>query len=241
MPPCPTCGQPQPWPKQNQYFHSSANPPWQGPASNEAAPFTEATKRSPARNASLGADVGVPLAQAIITAIIAALLGLLLMALFAWPWYAPLVIGLIVLALTWLFLLLDHRSLLWSVETIIGLDIDGDGQTGQPKALPAPTIRAEVKQGPRWQFADLPGPHPALRKFAIRLLADRVTFSERGAAACGYSVAWEALRDEFIRQEWAQWRRPNAPKQGVQLTPAGLALLQSIAETPTPEERALTQ
>ncbi len=70
----------------------------------------------------------------------------------------PLVISGGGVTVTWLYLLNAHRKLLWLVETISHIDLNRDGDTGQPKPEP---VTVEVKHTDNgrlssMQYIDLP-------------------------------------------------------------------------------------
>ena len=191
--------------------------------------FSEAERRTPARAASVESDVLVPATQALITGTVSLIPGIALTIAAQWPWYSPFLIAGGVIALFWLYLLDAHRKLLWSVETIINRDVDGDGATGKPE--PARTVRVEVQRQKTTEIDDLPGPADALADFAAGVLSHRYSFSERGAARAGYgATAFKQLRATFVARGWAQWRNPDAPQQGIDLRHTGAAILKQLAE-----------
>lgn len=204
--------------------------------------FTEAKRISPARPASLESDVKVPLAQAAITGGVAIIgIGMLALA-FHWPIVIAPAVGGGVFILAWVVLLIDHRSLLKTIETIINRDLDGDKRVG-PVAMPP--VRVEYheheEQRDRTVFSDLPVPRRAgpagLITFARAVALQGDTFSERTAGDHGYTrEEWQELRDEFIEQAWAAWNHPNEPRQGVTLLRAGQMVLRKVAASPMPRQ-----
>lgn len=248
MPHCPYCNQSMPSPEKTRHIHRFQSSLFA--SVGKPSGFTEAYRRTPARDADFTADVLVPALQALITAIISSLITLLGVGLFAWSWWSVPGVGLLVFGLAWLILLSDHRALLWSVESIINEDLDGDGHTGKPAALPAPRnpnsepvrIQAEVREGQRWLFADFPAPsNEAMYQFAQAVNDGRATFSERSASQHGFSrEQWQALRDEFLAARLAKWNSPGSPRQGVALTNAGAGLIRKISAT-SPEVEGGTQ
>lgn len=89
----------------------------------------------PARPASIAADVGVPALQALISALIVA--GLVYAGARAgfWPSETCFFAGLLALAVIWALLLLDHRRLLWAIETLSNRDLNHDRCIGEPERL----------------------------------------------------------------------------------------------------------
>ena len=89
----------------------------------------------PARAASVGSDVAVPALQSLISGVVAGAVGLAACWAFGWSLRIAGAVGLAVLALTWVLLLVDHRRLLWAVESLTRGDINGDGAIGEPARL----------------------------------------------------------------------------------------------------------
>lgn len=129
----------------------------------------------------------------------------------------------------WITITGKYDGLLSRVETYTGVDIDGDGEVGQPEPR---TIQVEVDNGKSKQWEELPGDEAALIEFAKSIISGRVTFSEDGAAATGYGVTnFRKLRDKFFKHHWAEWKDPKARNQGITLYRAGRTVLSRIAET----------
>lgn len=137
----------------------------------------------------------------------------------------------------WIRLTGSYRNLLWRLETVTGLDVDGSGEVGQPEPLPQPTVRVEVLEGHTWKFENLPGDNDSLYSFSRDVVNGVRTFSERGAADNGYGVEnFRKLRDLFVDRGWATWNHPNRKQQGVSLTRGGNWLIREIAGTPLPSQ-----
>jgi len=198
-------------------------------ATTRPAPqVTEAERRTPARPASVESDVMVPGAQALATGVALGIIAIPVSIYFQLHWTTPLTVLAIGTAGTWMSLLGAHRKLLWTVETIINRDIDGDGATGNPK--PA-RVEVEVTAGRTTQLDDFPGPPEQLQKFANDVYSGRVTFSERGAGNSGYgATAFKELRKKFIARGWATWRTPGEARQGADLTAKGYAVMHGMAD-----------
>jgi len=96
-------------------------------------------------------------------------------------------------------------------------------------------IRAETTDpNGNWRFADIDADPDALIEFAKDILSGK-TFAERTATGNGLTQAqFGAMRDQFIEAGWARWNHPNRKQQGASLTRKGVALIRSIAESPSP-------
>jgi len=68
-------------------------------------------------------------------------LGVLLTYAYGWPWWIPFLLALLAggggLAFGSVWLVSDHRRLLWAIEDATGADLDGDGEVGEPATAPA--------------------------------------------------------------------------------------------------------
>lgn len=124
----------------------------------------------------------------------------------------------------------EYNNLLWRIETITGMDVNGDEEVGKPEPH---TIQVEVTNGKSSQWEELPGDEAALIEFAKSIISGRVTFSEDGASTSGFGVTnFRKLRDKFFKHHWAEWKDPKARNQGITLYRAGRTVLLRIAETP---------
>jgi hypothetical protein len=137
----------------------------------------------------------------------------------------------------WIRLTGNYRNLLWRLETVSGVDVDNDGDIGQP--APPHKVQVQVEQGSRWQFEDLPGDAHALWQFADDVTNERVSFSEAGARKSGYGAEnYGRLRDVFIKRGWAGWRDVMNRQQGVELYRNGRSVLKAISSDPPPEAQS---
>lgn len=123
-----------------------------------------------------------------------------------------------------------YDSLLQTVETELGIDLDGDGAIGPP------TIKVEVKSedGNRWQFADLPGKPEALQDFAKRVLMGQGFTDETGKLAGLTQDEVKNLREAFVVKGWAGWKHPQRRQQGIDLRHVGKSVLRAISGSPAP-------
>jgi len=136
-------------------------------AVNTAETFAE-----PARGATVAGDVAVPALQAVISGAVAVLAVGALCWSVGWPLRVAVGAGVAVLAVTWLWLLVEHRRLLWAIETLTGSDYNGDGAVGEPV-----TLRLEVKHSGngsrRFDFLHLGVSDAAFLQWAAAVVAGR--------------------------------------------------------------------
>lgn len=213
---------------------------------NAAAPggvandFSEWTRTIPTRAPTASGDVVVPLAQAAITGFVFGLTSGAIAYVQAWPAWVPVAVGSGVFALAWMWLLADHRSLLRVTETIIGRDLDGDGQVGQPAA--SETVRVEVVEHHNeagdtsnvdsMRFFELPATRSALRHFAREAL-NGVELSERAMAGKGRPISgprFRNLRDSLIEAGYLRWASESDHRQGAAVTRKGAEFFQAVVK-----------
>jgi hypothetical protein len=120
-----------------------------------------------------------------------------------------------------------YDALLW-MEEVTGLDLDGDGEVGEPGANRV-EVEIQEKGVPR-EIDTLDISANKLQRLAYLILIDKESFSERTAAKAGISreEEWVPFRDKLITRRWAKWKHPTEPKQGAALTPKGLAILRAV-------------
>lgn len=181
----------------------------------------------------------VPLAQAVITGVMAGIVAGGIWALARWP-FSPWLVGLIAGSGVMFFSWLAYRSN-WQMvfESITGADLNKDGYIGPPPVVVQPPkepekIRIEVIQdeGKAGDWIDLPYPEK-LPELSRGLLEGKRQFSQTTWSGRGHLFSraeFETLRGELIRRGLARWKNPEAPSQGVELTPAGKAVLRRLAE-----------
>lgn len=217
------------------------------PMSAPPIPYKEAVRTTPVR-APERADWTVPFMQSILTG---ALVGVPVGGAIGYLPSGPSIAGgaalgfVICVSGVWLWRLRAFPALLVRIEKITGLDVsDYEPPTAQP--TPPPIVRVEVgdtrEGGQRWQFADLPvsskSGHAGLISFAGAIIQQGESFAERQAHEFGgYSrTEWQALRDEFVEREWATWKHPTAPEQGVDPTAMGRLVLRKLAASGVPRD-----
>ena len=117
------------------------------------APGTEVNRRVPIRAPSIGADVGVVFCWATGSGFFVFLLAAFFSLAIKQPLWGALVCGGLAAAVVWFSMLIDWKALLFATEEITGLDLDGDGEIGQP------STHFELPTGPssfRFGKLDLP-------------------------------------------------------------------------------------
>ncbi len=182
-------------------------------------PAWEFEKRTPHRTPSMEADFFVPALQAGMTAFAAGMgAGLMAWAL-AWSWRVPVAVCGAVFVCSWLWRLRIVDGLLWTVESIIRRDVDGDGQVGAPAPQHAYTLanpaeaRSTVAQTARQQ---------AESTRRAELLAFVHTCATHGTSERAHGVKatgpdrekYLAHRDALLALGVAQWRNADRPKAG---------------------------
>lgn len=109
-----------------------------------AADFAEVRREVTAQAPTLENQVYIPAAWAIVSAIAVGVLVSVLAAALSWPaWVAAVGVG-VAFVVAWFARSADMRDLLRNtIEEIAGVDIDGDGEIGEPAQAEAP-IRVEL-------------------------------------------------------------------------------------------------
>ena len=184
----------------------------------------------PARAASVASDVAVPALQSLISGVVAGAVTLALCVAFGWQMRIAGAVALAVLALAWVWLLVDHRRLLWAVENLTHADVNRDGAIGQ---LEPARLVLEVKHsgGERsgfdflhlgidqadfltWARAVLDG-----RSLAVGQWVGRGRLFTRGQ--------YDALMSELERAGIVRAADARNPQSGRELSPAGRAALRA--------------
>ena len=186
---------------------------------------------TPTRAPSIAADVLVPLFQAGVT-------GMLLSGLVTFVsnragydgelgalWLG---LALFISTVAWVFLVIDTRRLLRTIEKLSGIDIDGDGQVGQvqERYIPvnAPAARREAAQiaqeNERAEVAC------ELAEFVARIPhigSDVRTWAPRIGAQ-----KYRTFRALLLELGWAAWNSPRDKRQGWSLVLPVREILQRI-------------
>ncbi len=140
-----------------------------------------------------------------------------------------LIVGFWVASQKWESRLGFYDSLLWKVEEASQMDLDGDGEIGEPQALHRVEVEIQEKGIPR-EIDTIELDEVRLTKFARLIILEGKSFSGRTAFEAGISreEEWVPFRDKLIGRRWAAWKIPGSPKKGVELTPKGTAILKAL-------------
>jgi len=218
--------------KEMQTLESTA--PWQPSHSVSTMPqqeipqFSEATRRSPARPATVEGDFAVVALQALGCGVAVCILAVGATLQWDLPWWTPIMALGGGFSVAWFILLISQRKHLWIIETIIGQDIDGDGAVGEPKSK---TINIEVIDPENRQIAYdvLPADEEMLRDIAIAVFKKQCAFSRRELAQATSLSENDiiTLQTEMRRHGYARYKggKPNA---GTELTRKGEILLRHL-------------
>jgi hypothetical protein len=127
---------------------------------------------------------------------------------------------------SWLWLLVDHRRALWSVERIVGVDLDGDGATGEP----AQRVRVEVVENngrqARIQYLDLPLSLDKLTDVAQAILEGGASLSRRALSDVLTQTEYNNLGPALVESGLAR----DLPGNRRELTGAGRSMLRELLE-----------
>lgn len=176
--------------------------------------------RRPMARPSVHASVLVPLLQSLVialaggavTGLMADAIGLLSL----WPGSA--VLSLIIFCVAFLSRMAASDRTLWQIETILGTDLDRDGEVGQPEAHFV-SINARPQLTPEEQLrADFAG---FVRGCEIR--TDGRYWETR------LGRRYLEFRDILIRNGWAKWNVPGSPKQGWALIASANDILEHVS------------
>ncbi len=253
---CPNCGMVHSIENKSHTFESRAKLPNVAAAiDHPAAPGYSARRETPAYLPSTEAHISIPFRQSMIFGLFKAPVGGVAayslayiadtasksLELTTWGYLAVtgagmLIVGFWVASQKWESRLGFYDSLLWKVEEASQMDIDGDGEIGEPAA----PHRVEVelrRNGKPWKFESLEIEPDKLIKLA-RAMANGQSFAERTAADCGISrKKFNGLRDKFVSRGLANWKGEPGSTEGVELTDDGLDTIAEIATTPLPRSQ----
>lgn len=186
---------------------------------------------TPTRPAGFVSDLVVPFGQALITG--GLLAGLITFVIGRTDYsgdLGPLWLGLTLAigTITWVMLLADTRRLLRQIETLTGLDLDGDGKAGNPQdrmvLVNAPQARKEAQQ--IVQERDQADTAAELAEFVARLPAlgtDARTWESRIGRD-----KYVAFRGVLLEMGWAAWNSPRDKRRGWSLVLPVREILQRI-------------
>lgn len=241
---CPFCGAPMNW-------RELVRPPWERRAQAEGwtrfSAFDAGTvgsalqagatyeKRRPIRPARMESDVMVPLAQSVITGIAGGVVAGSVAALRGAGWWSLLWAaagGAATWGASWMVLLNTTRSLMWEVERIVGRDLDGDGDVGEPVGQREP-IRVESLERDardrvkRIRYVTLPVgvTDDDLARIAQAALVDELPFSRRGLAEVISPDKYTGISRAMLEGGLLSFSNGRNNANGVVLTGAGRAFL----------------
>jgi len=205
------------------------------PPAPTIAPNTSLHRAVPIRAPAVGSDVGVPFLLALASAIVTfASVGIIALAL-SWSIGVPGVAAGVVLAVVWFWRLKNWESLLWATERITGVDINRDGEIGEPGPSRR-TVQLEISSPdepgsirylniPDPLFAKLPG-------VALKLSAG-TPFSEAAMTGKGRPLSrseFHQLRDLFMGRGVVAWKDERHPTLGIEFTSYGKRVIRQMAE-----------
>ena len=167
--------------------------------------------------------VRLPLFQALLITLAAALLTSLITAIKHLSWATPITVGIIVFCLSLWLLVIDSRRLLRSIETVIGKDLDGDGEIGFSVELTEPL--ADPHRPHKMLFAHFDGVAPLhLVKFAQAAIDDRLTPAGAGLSRSKFNRIRTVARARGL----VRWRDEEYHAQGLAVSRGGRAAFQEI-------------
>lgn len=156
-------------------------------------PGAEVKRRVPIRAPSIGADVGPVFCWALGSGFFAFLLAAFVSLAIKQPLWGALVWAGLVAAGVWFSMLVDWRALLVATEDITGLDLDGDGYSGEPE-MPQPSTHFTLPTGPG----------------SVRMgeldLAPELVIDWCHAARNGYSLSFTSWQGRFALPDGSQGR-----------------------------------
>lgn len=198
-------------------------------------PDAQIEQQIPQRPATVHSDVGVPFLQALITgSVTSALVALVLFELMDAPVLKTwLILTLATTSATWLILLGETRKLLWGIERLTGLDLNGDGRRGNPAKR---TLEVQLKTGASTLFIDsdwLEIDDDCLLHFSVavmggRGLAEAVWGRDRAAFPKGINE-YKAFRARLAKAGLIRQMNPNLPNSAYVLSPCGRAVFGRLA------------
>jgi len=186
------------------------------------------TISTPHRPLSVEGDVAVPLLQSLVCGVLLAVLATgITWGFFGLPAAPVFLVSLSVgVMASWFWRLGVISETLWSIEEFAGVDIDGDGITGQPHVI---RIEQETRTGQ--QIYELGGiASQDIREFAIVALTGRLNervVCKKFALSQG---DWNGLRDNLITRGVLRWKGAPNSTAGVILTDNGAALMTSVLD-----------
>ncbi len=173
--------------------------------------------KTPRREPKLEGDVFVPGLQAVFTALAGGIMAALLALAFGWSWKVPVVILALALAGAWLWRLRVVDSLLWTIETWVDQDLNGDNLVGRPAVaftLANPAQARQAVTAENRQAAES-AERVALLAFADACFVKGTSEGSHGITASGPDRdEYTKKRDALLSLGVARWKNPARPKAG---------------------------
>ena len=151
---------------------------------------------------------------------------------FRWPWYLPLMTGLLttslLAALKMTVNIEARRKVQKAIETILRTDLDGDGFVGEPSL----TVEVVDHQRRKTNFVDLGISEEKAIAFARGVMGGRGLAINEWIGRGGLCTRpeFERLRAKLLEAGLARWVNVNARNQGVTLTRKGVVTLGELAK-----------
>lgn len=213
------------------------------PAIAAVPPGVTLKRQRPARAATVPSDVFVPCAQSLISGLLATIAATAIAVALKSKDAALIGLGAgaALMIIAWVLLLWQHRSLLWETETLTGLDLDGDGEKGEPSTTTTLEITTPATDGRGPQIAilrDLEATPQQLRIWAAGMLAGRMSENDWcvGPAKLFQRPQFKRLRQQFIDRKLMVWKDAGAHWQGTELTSMGRRVCQILKDREDVEE-----
>jgi len=188
-------------------------------------------KRSLQREPNIEADFLLPVLQAFGVASALLILSALAALAFDWTWHVPAVAFGLALAYMLVARLRFMDSLLWSVETLTGYDVNGDGKVGEPAAFTLANP-AQARQAAAIAEATTESEaHKAeLLAFVHRCYTVGTGERSHGVRASGSDrEAYVRQRDVLLSLGIARWKHDGRPRAGWVMAVSHQKALQIIA------------
>jgi hypothetical protein len=230
-------------------FEDSTTSPWSPPTS-APAPTTiieQAPKKDLTNFHSVTVAVYIPLMLSLVSGFIASLLTLFIMKIW-WSWMDALtgagISFVLIVAIVWVWRLMDWQKLIHQIEMITHSDIDGDGYQGEPTSITEHvTIKHYDKNGTwtRTHEGIVNLTHEEKIKLAFALLMQKRSFSEDALARGrdGYSKIFSQPRFAKVQDEFIAAELVNRKNNGYELNDDGARYLEDALPSPTVDSVSL--
>ena len=192
-------------------------------------PFREARKETPDRTVNAALPFLLALGAGFVTFVGVGLIAI------GWelPIRWPLVVaGFVTLAvMVWWLLALARDQLLWTVETITGIDVNQDGVVGEPKRI---SIEVANPDNRSLKYLHLPVEEKALRQLCVGLIVQQRPFSEAEWTGRGRPFSRAQFRDiraRLLEANVITWKDARHKTQGVEFTAWGRTVMRRALES----------